>query len=90
VATLSYEQVFKNERESSLEVKYVLPLLSNITLTRLRMKLGDKEIECDIMEKAAAKQQFEDAQARQQTSAIAALKDDDSKVLEVLIGQLKP
>lgn len=56
VATLNYEQVFVNEREAPLEVTYLLPLDQNITLTRLYMKVGDKEIECDVKEKSAAKQ----------------------------------
>jgi hypothetical protein len=42
----AYEQAFVNKTEAPIEINYTVPLTESVTVTSLRMKVGEKEIEC--------------------------------------------
>jgi Ca-activated chloride channel homolog len=61
VARITVSQVFRNDGDEWVEGIYVFPLPEGAAVDRLRMRAGERVIEGEIREKAAAKKAYETA-----------------------------
>ena len=64
----------------------MLPLDQNTVVTNLSIKLGKKEINCEIKEKVAGNETYLDWQSQQNLAALTTLKEDDDRMVEILVG----
>jgi Ca-activated chloride channel homolog len=63
VARATVRQTFRNKSDAWLEGIYVFPLPENAAVDRLKMRIGEREVQGVIKEKAAAKAAYEQAKA---------------------------
>ena len=70
VADVEVKQTFRNESQDVIEVVYAFPLPENAAVSRMRMQIGDRVIESDIMERAAARETYEGAKKAGHTAAL--------------------
>jgi len=70
VAEVEVTQTFRNEAEDVIEVEYAFPLPENSAVSSMRMQIGDRVIESDIMERKAARETYEGAKAAGHTAAL--------------------
>jgi Ca-activated chloride channel homolog len=70
VARARVEQHFRNPSDDWQEGIYVFPLPENAAVDHMKMKIGDRIVEADVKEKAAAKAAYEQAKSGGQRAAL--------------------
>jgi Ca-activated chloride channel family protein len=70
VARATVKQTFRNAGDDWLEGIYVFPLPENAAVDHLKMRIGERVVQGEIKEKAAAKQIYEHARAGGQRAAL--------------------
>lgn len=81
-------QTFGNPFDVALEATYVFPLPDRAALTALRMTVGDRVIEGVLEERAAARQQYDEAIAAGQRASIA--EEERPDVFTLRVGNILP
>jgi Ca-activated chloride channel homolog len=61
VADVTVTQVYKNQGKKTLEAIYVFPGSTRAAVHAMRMTIGERVIEADVMERQKARQTYEDA-----------------------------
>ena len=61
VAEMTVEQTFLNDNEDFIEALYVFPLHQDSAVDAMVMRIGDREIRADIMEREEAREVYEEA-----------------------------
>jgi Ca-activated chloride channel homolog len=88
-AVVSYRQSFKNTEDSPIECVYKFPSDRYFAVTGLHVKVGEKEIDAEIMEKEKAEEKYDDAVAAGHTAAKMNFDKKLPDVIELNIGQLQ-
>ncbi len=70
VARATVRQTFRNPHDEWLEGVYVFPLPENAAVDHLKMRIGEREVQGVIKEKAAAKAAYDQAKAGGQRAAL--------------------
>lgn len=70
VARARVEQHFRNPSDDWQEGIYVFPLPENAAVDHMKMKIGERIVEADVKEKAAAKAVYEQAKSGGQRAAL--------------------
>src|SRR5688572_24041491 len=70
VARATVKQTFRNPTEEWFEGIYVFPLPENAAVDHLKMRIGERVVQGEIKEKAAAKAAYEQARAGGQRAAL--------------------
>ncbi|CAI2375453.1 unnamed protein product [Moneuplotes crassus] len=89
-ASIDYTQMFKNDQKSPIEVIYKFPIDKFFSVTGVKIKLDDKQINAVIMEKEEAKEKYDDAVAQGNTAAKINYDENIPEVLELAIGAIQP
>ncbi|MEM6994772.1 MAG: VIT and VWA domain-containing protein, partial [Myxococcota bacterium] len=63
-------QTFRNDAEDVIEVVYTFPLPENAAVSSMRMIVGERVIESDVMRRDAARQTYEEARKTGHTAAL--------------------
>ena len=92
IATIQIAQTYENDTSESMEVTLSIPVQKNFSISKLRILLGDKEVEGKIFEKEKAEEKYDDAIAQGHTAALANEKKDEDKntCVELILGNLLP
>ena len=70
IASVSVTQTFRNDAEDPIEVVYAFPLPENSAVSHMRMVVGDRVIESEIMRKQQARATYETARSDGHTAAL--------------------
>lgn len=70
VARATVKQTFRNPHDEWFEGIYVFPLPENAAVDHLKMRIGERVVQGEIKEKAAAKQIYEQAKSNGQRAAL--------------------
>ena len=70
VARATVRQTFRNPHDEWFEGIYVFPLPENAAVDHLKMRIGERVVQGEIKEKAAAKAAYEEAKAGGQRAAL--------------------
>ena len=85
-----YQQVYKNDSKSPIECVYKFPTDYTFAVTGVSVKIGDKTIETQIMEKKEAEEKYDDAIASGHTAVKVNFDEKLPEIIELNIGQLQP
>ncbi len=88
VSEMTVRQTFLNTGNQPLEATYIFPLPSRAAVTHFRMDIGDRIIDGQLKERAAARQDYDKALAEGHRAAIAEV--ERSNVFTVRVGNLMP
>lgn len=88
VSEMTVRQTFVNTGRQPLEATYIFPLPSRTAVTHFRMDIGDRIIDGQLKERAAARQVYDDALAEGHRAAIAEAERSD--IFTVRVGNLMP
>ncbi|WP_089934639.1 VIT domain-containing protein [Candidatus Entotheonella palauensis] len=88
VSEVTVHQTFLNTGSQPLEATYIFPLPSRAAVTHFRMDIGDRIIDGQLKERAAARQDYDKALAEGHRAAIA--EAERSNVFTVRVGNLMP
>ena len=88
VARATVTQRFKNPHADWYEGTYVFPLPENAAVDRLRMRIGERLIEGEIQEKAAAKASY--AQAKAQGRRASLLEQERPNIFTSSLANIGP
>ena len=89
-ASISFAQTFKNDSESPIECIYKFPSDYSFAVVGLTVKVGDKTIEAEVMEKKQAEEKYDDAVAAGHTAVKLNYDEKLPDIIELNIGQLQP
>jgi Ca-activated chloride channel family protein len=87
-AVVEVRQRFHNPYDEPVEATYIFPLPDRAAVTRFRLKLGDRLIEGLLQERAAAREQYEEALRAGHTAAIT--EEERPNVFSLRVGNLAP
>lgn len=73
VSEMTVRQTFLNTGSQPLEATYIFPLPSRAAVTHFRMDIGDRIIDGQLKERAAARQAYDKALAEGHRAAIAGI-----------------
>lgn len=88
VSEMTVRQTFVNTGRQPLEATYIFPLPSRTAVTHFRMDIGDRIIDGQLKERAAARQVYDDALAEGHRAAIAEAERSD--IFTVRVGNIMP
>jgi Ca-activated chloride channel homolog len=88
VARAEVTQTFRNPQDDWLEGVYVFPLPENAAVDHLSMRIGGREVEGQIRERAQAKQDYERAKAAGVRSAL--LEQERPNVFTASVANIGP
>lgn len=88
VAKIAVRQTFRNVLATPIEATYIFPLPDRAAVTRFRLVVADRVIEGDLQERAAARQQYDEAIQAGHRAAIA--EEDRPGVFSMRVGNLPP
>jgi hypothetical protein len=87
---IKYSQTYNNDSKKPIEVVYKFPADDFFSVTGFKIKMDDKEIDTQIMEKEEAKQKYDDQVAQGNTAAKINYDENVPEVLELVIGAIQP
>lgn len=87
-AEVQVVQTFRNDATDAIEVVYVFPLPENAAVSQMRMVVGDRVIESDIMRRADAKRTY--VQARESGHTAALLEQERPNVFTQSVANIPP
>jgi Ca-activated chloride channel family protein len=79
-----------NELDQPVEAKYSFPTDPDIIVSKLRIELGDREVEGKVMEKGKAQEKYDDAIAGGNAAVMVKEKEENHDLLEMMIGGINP
>jgi Ca-activated chloride channel family protein len=88
VADVRVTQVYKNLGKKTLEAIYVFPGSTRAAVHAMRMTVGDRVIEAEIMERQKARQTYEDAKKAGQTTSL--LEQQRPNVFQMNVANILP
>jgi Ca-activated chloride channel family protein len=88
VADVTVTQVYKNQGKKTLEAIYVFPGSTRAAVHAMRMTVGDRVIEAEIMERQKARQTYEDAKKAGQTTSL--LEQQRPNVFQMNVANILP
>ena len=88
VADVTVTQVYRNEGKKALEAVYVFPASTRAAVHALRMTVGERIIEADIMERQKARETYEDAKKAGQTTTL--LEQQRPNVFQMNVANIFP
>lgn len=88
VAEVTVTQVYKNQGRKTLEAIYVFPGSTRAAVHALRMTVGERVIEAQIMERQKARQTYEDAKKAGQTTSL--LEQQRPNVFQMNVANILP
>ena len=88
-ASIAFVQTFKNDSEYPIECIYKFPSDYSFSVVGLTVKVGDRTIEAEIMEKKQAEEKYDDAVAAGNTAVKLNYDEKLPDIIELNIGQLQ-
>ncbi len=88
VAQVKITQVYKNLGKKTLEAVYVFPGSTRAAVHALRMKVGERVVEAQIMERNQARQTYEQAKAEGKTTSL--LEQQRPNVFQMNVANILP
>jgi len=88
IAWVTVKQVYYNSGDQPIEAVYVFPGSTRAAVHALQMKVGERSIEARIMERAKARQDYNDALNNGQTAAL--LEQERPNVFQMNVGNILP
>ena len=88
IAEVTIRQVYRNEGRTNLEALYVFPMSTRAAVHALKMTIGERVIEADIMERQAARQTYETARQQGQTTSL--LEQQRPNVFQMNVANILP
>jgi Ca-activated chloride channel family protein len=88
VADVTVTQIYKNQGKKTLEAIYVFPGSTRAAVHALRMTVGDRIIEAEVMERQKARQTYEDAKKVGQTTSL--LEQQRPNVFQMNVANILP
>ncbi len=88
VADVTVTQIYKNQGKKTLEAIYVFPGSTRAAVHALRMTVGERVIEAQIMERQKARQTYEDAKKAGQTTSL--LEQQRPNVFQMNVANILP
>jgi len=88
IADVKVTQVYMNSGKSTLEAIYVFPASTRAAVYDMRMTVGDRLLVAKIAEKAAARQQYEDAKSQGKTASL--LEQERPNVFQMNVANIMP
>jgi len=88
VADVTVTQIYKNQGKKALEAIYVFPGSTRAAVHALRMTVGDRIIEAEVMERQKARQTYEDAKKAGQTTSL--LEQQRPNVFQMNVANILP
>jgi Ca-activated chloride channel homolog len=88
VAEVEVSQTYTNPFPDPIEAVYVFPLPENSAVNHMRMVIGQRVIEADVMERQAARRTYEQAKAAGHTAAL--LEQERPNVFTQSVANLEP
>ncbi len=88
VADVTVTQVYKNQGKKTLEAIYVFPGSTRAAVHAMRMTVGERVIEAEIMERQKARQTYEDAKKAGQTTSL--LEQQRPNVFQMNVANILP
>jgi Ca-activated chloride channel family protein len=88
VADVTITQIYKNQGKKTLEAIYVFPGGTRAAVHALRMTVGDRVIEAEVMERQKARQTYEDAKKAGQTTSL--LEQQRPNVFQMNVANILP
>lgn len=86
LAHVAVEQTFVNALDQPLEATYIFPLPDRMAVHRFRMRVGGREIEGVLRERAAARREYQEAVHEGHRAAIA--EEDRPGVFSMRVGNI--
>ncbi len=88
VAAVTVTQVYKNQGKKTLEAIYVFPGSTRAAVHAMRMTVGKRVIEAEIMKRQKARQTYEDAKKAGQTTSL--LEQQRPNVFQMNVANILP
>src|SRR4030042_465011 len=88
VAAVKITQVYKNQGKKALEAIYVFPASSRAAVHAMRMTVGQRIIEAQIMERQQARETYEAAKKAGQTTSL--LEQQQPNVFQMNVANILP
>uniref|UniRef100_A0A7V6DQE8 AgmX/PglI C-terminal domain-containing protein n=1 Tax=Desulfobacca acetoxidans TaxID=60893 RepID=A0A7V6DQE8_9BACT len=88
VADVTVTQVYKNQGKKALEAVYVFPGSTRAAVHALRMTVGERVIEAQVMERQKARQTYEDAKKEGKTASL--LEQQRPNVFQMNVANILP
>ncbi|MBF0531022.1 MAG: AgmX/PglI C-terminal domain-containing protein, partial [Deltaproteobacteria bacterium] len=85
---VSITQIYKNEGKKNLEAIYVFPGSTRAAVHAMRMTIGSRIIEADIMERQAARATYEQAKKEGKTASL--LEQERPNVFQMNVANILP
>ncbi len=87
-AEVALTQVYRNQGKKTLEAVYVFPASTRAAVHALRMTIGSRVIEAQVMERAQARQTYETAKQEGKTTSL--LEQQRPNVFQMNVGNILP
>ena len=81
---------FNEDTESPIECSYEFPIEEDIVMSKLVVKIGDKEVEAKIKEKERAKEIYDNAMAAGNAAIYAEKKIEGTQAMRIALGGIPP
>jgi Ca-activated chloride channel family protein len=88
VASVNLTQVYKNTGKKTLEAIYVFPASTRAAVHAMRMTIGERVIEAEIMERQKARQTYEDAKKEGKSTSL--LEQQRPNVFQMNVANILP
>jgi len=88
VAEVKVTQIYKNEGKKTLEAIYVFPASTRAAVHAMRMMVGNRVVEAEIMERQKARQTYEDAKKEGKTTSL--LEQQRPNVFQMNVANILP
>lgn len=88
VAEIKVTQVYKNTGQKTLEATYVFPASTRAAVHALRMTIGARVVEAEIMERKKARETYE--QAKQEGKTTSLLEQQRPNVFQMNVANILP
>ena len=88
MAEVTVTQVYKNQGKKTLEAIYIFPGSTRAAVHALRMTIGDRIVEAEIMEREKARKTYEEAKQQGQTASL--LEQQRPNVFQMNVANILP
>lgn len=88
VAQVSITQLYKNQGKKTLEAIYVFPASTRAAIHAMRMTIGERVIEAEIMERQKARETYETAKQQGKTTSL--LEQQRPNVFQMNVANILP
>jgi len=88
VAAVTVTQVYQNRGKKTLEAIYVFPMSTRAAVHAMRMTVGERVIDAEIMKRAEARKTYEDAKKEGKTASL--LEQQRPNVFQMNVANILP